>query len=452
MITVLNSLYLRLNITAILVLIVFLTAIGIVLDRAFLESNQLTLKEHVLGQVYQLINLSELTEQGQLIMPLPIYLPDTDLALTNSGVSAFVRHGNNPQHVLWTSPSLNLKNLPNFSPLQIGEKRWLKLELNDKHAYYVLGLGYQRTVKSGVYQLDFYWLTELTPFYQQISNYRKKLWSGLLGAAILLILTQISLLHWGLRPLRQIRKELSAIEKGDTNQITGHYPREINQLTDKINSLINLERSRQTRYRNALADLAHSLKTPLAVLLTAQDQPEHLPTVLSEQCSRMKLIVERQLQRAGAASHSESYRPIAVAQVADRISHSLIKVYRDKPISVINQIDTQLNFRGDEADLMEILGNVLDNAFKWCHQLIELHGKSINSQTFRLSIQDDGKGIDPAFAKQILQRGVRADQSIPGTGIGLSVVAELVDIYQGQLWIEPSPLGGASVIIELSII
>lgn len=441
-----NSLYFRLNFTAILVLAIFLAVIGVVLDNAFSESARLSLRERMLGQIYQLLDASAIDADGMLVMPLPTDLPYPQLALPDSGLYAFVA-GNGGDKLLWSSPSVANRRLPPPVTLHVGEKHWSDVQLDDGNDYCLLGFGFQRTLKSGIHSYNFYLLSELAPLHKQIAAYRQRLWGGLAVTAALLLVTQLWVLHWGLGPLRRIRLELNAIETGEHQQINGHYPKEIKQLTDNINTLLSQERARQTRYRNALADLAHSLKTPLAVLIGAVDQPENLPDTVSEQSTRMMHIVERQLQRAGAANHSASAPPIAVFEVTERIVASLGKVYRNKNIRLNNRIDPSLQFRCNEADLIEILGNLLDNAFKWGHSHIEILGHRHNRR-LTLSIHDNGPGISAKHIGHILQRGGRADESTPGHGIGLSVVAEIVEAYQGRIRIEPSFLGGAAVVLE----
>lgn len=441
-----NSLYLRLNLTVILVLVLFLTATGAVLDSAFAASARSSLRERLLGQMYQLLTASDVGDAGRLIMPLPTHLPYPQLALPNSGLYALVGR-NGADEPLWRSPSLINLHPPLPVALQIGEKRWQDLHLEDGNDYLLLGLGFQRTVKTGVYAFNFYLMTELAPLHQAIQSYRQRLWGGLAGAAVVLLATQLWVLRWGLSPLRRVGQELCAIEAGERSQIDGHYPGEIEQLTGHINALLAQERNRQTRYRNALADLAHSLKTPLAVLLGATDQPETLADTVHEQSTRMMRIVERQLQRAGTASASATAPPVSIAGTAERLIAPLSKVYRDKNVAITNRIDAELYFRCDEADLIEIIGNLLDNAFKWCNSRIELRGVK-NGRHLVISLHDDGPGISADHIDHILQRGGRADESIPGHGIGLSVVADIVEAYQGRLSIAPSFLGGAAVTIE----
>ena len=272
--------------------------------------------------------------------------------------------------------------------------------------------------------------------------------------AMLLLVSQAFILRWGLSPLRRVAKELNRIETGEQEQIEKNYPQEIERLTSNINTLLQQERDQKTRYRNALGDLAHSLKTPLAVLQSGlsstddkQDDAKQRES-MQQQITRMNTIVEYQLQRAATAGSSSIGKSVNVKSVIDRILESLQKVYRDKPIKLNVAVDATLMFKGDEGDLMELLGNLLDNAFKWSNEhidvLAEQQGKKLS-----LRIMDDGPGIKAEHVEIILQRGVRADQATAGHGIGLSIVGNIVDAYQGELLIEKSQIGGAEISVVL---
>jgi two-component system sensor histidine kinase PhoQ len=441
-----SSLYFRLSFAAIVVLAVFLAATGAVLDNAFVASLRLSMRERMLGQLYLLLTAASLDDAGRLTMPLPTNLPEPQLALPDSGLYAFVA-ASGRNELLWQSPSLGSRAPPPPAPLQVGEKQWTEVRQADGRDYYLLGLGFQHATKTGVYPLDFYLMAELAPLHKQISLYRQRLWGGLGGIALLLLTTQVFLLRWGLRPLRRVTGELGAIEMGERDGIAGRYPREVRQLTDKINALLAQERARQTRYRNALADLAHSLKTPLAVLRGATDHPDTLAATVDEQAARMLRIVERQLQRAATSADAAAVSAISVRPLVDRLAASLGKVYRGKNVTVSNQVDARLHFRGDEADLMEIFGNLLDNAFKWCRGRVHVEGRG-EGHKLVIGIHDDGPGIDAGNIERILQRGVRADESAPGHGIGLAVTADIVEAYQGQIRIGASFLGGTAVVVE----
>lgn len=417
-----------------------------VLDHAFLESARHALRERLQEQLYTLLDTSSVDAAGKLRMPLAAELPLPALALPHSGLYAFV--GSNHQtDWLWHSPSAKSLQLPQPLSLEPGQKYWSELQMAEDGDYLLLGYGFQRTVKTGVYAFNFFLMAELAPLHQQIAAYRQQLWGGLAVAVVLLVLIQLWLIRWGLKPLRLLASELNDIEQGMTHQITGRYPREVKHLTDNINHLLTQERAQQIQYRNALDDLAHSLKTPLAVLSVAVKQPETLADTVNEQTCRMLGIVERQLQRATAVKRVIHTSPINVFQVLERLISSLSKVYRDKNLNIINQVSPNLYARFDEADLMEMLGNLLDNACKWSQATIEIQGYR-TAQRLLIVIEDDGPGIADSDVLKIMQRGGRVDELTAGHGFGLSIAAEIVAAYQGQCRIESSHLGGAAIYLE----
>jgi two-component system sensor histidine kinase PhoQ len=261
---------------------------------------------------------------------------------------------------------------------------------------------------------------------------------------------QVAILFWGLQPLKRVITELNAIESGNQDRITKEYPNEILRLTDNINGLLEHEHTQQTRYRNALADLAHSLKTPLAVLngalteLSDKQQKQNL----QEQVQRMDNIIGHQLQRAATAGSSPVRKSIKVVPLVEKITRALSKVYQEKQIQFDLQLPDQLSVRVDEGDIMEILGNILDNACKWCKQRIRI-SVVLNKRRANFTIADDGPGIEASAMDHILQRGGRADQAMPGQGIGLSVVMDIVKAYNSELNITASDLGGAAFNFDL---
>jgi two-component system sensor histidine kinase PhoQ len=258
-------------------------------------------------------------------------------------------------------------------------------------------------------------------------------------------------LRWGLQPLRKVSVELAAIESGQQENLKGAYPSELMPLTDSINSLINHEHKQQKRYRNGLADLAHSLKTPLAVLQGAvhgeEDESIRCRTI-QEQIDRMDNTIQYQLRRAATAGSSPGMGQIMLRPMTDRIVNTVTKAYRDKHPVVTVKIDEAIGLRIDEGDLMELLGNLVDNAFKWCHRNIHLSAGYEGNQVI-IQVKDDGPGIRPHEIARILERGVRADQSTPGHGIGLAIVRDIIQVYGGELSIENNPTSGLCVTLRL---
>jgi two-component system sensor histidine kinase PhoQ len=195
-------------------------------------------------------------------------------------------------------------------------------------------------------------------------------------------------------------------------------------------------------------DLAHSLKTPLAVIRNALEQvPSEPRDLLAEQLDRMQTTVTHQLSRASVAGPLIVSRQIELRALIQRLLRALETAYRDRGIRVELDVPASLGVRADERDLMEILGNLLENAFKYSRSRIRVSGS--RGETLQIVVEDDGPGIAPDVREAVLNRGTRADEVESGQGIGLAVVAELVELYKGRLRIGDSVLGGASLSLEL---
>jgi two-component system sensor histidine kinase PhoQ len=266
------------------------------------------------------------------------------------------------------------------------------------------------------------------------------LWTWLLALMVVFIVVQIVWLLWTLKPLTVLSKELEHIEKGQKKTLDAQYPIELKQVTQQLNSLLVTEENQRKRYRNALSDLAHSLKNPLAVIQSQTD----ISASSSEQLQLINQIVEHQLKRAQSAGQSSWHIGVQVYQVVDKLISTLAKIYRDKDLSFAVNVEPNAIFNGDEADLMEILGNVLDNACKAAKQQVSINIVTCDKK-LTIEIADDGEGIKASQRDIILSRGGRADTYQAGHGIGLAIVNDLVKSYQGQLAINNSKnLSGAS--------
>src|SRR5205823_2129702 len=198
-------------------------------------------------------------------------------------------------------------------------------------------------------------------------------------------------LEWALAPLRRVSHEIRRIEHGEQAEVAGSYPAEIAALTNNLNTLIKQERVRQTRYKEALSFLAHSLKTPLAVLRTAVNEPAQLSATVTRQVTRMDDIVRHQLGRAaaGGAAHFAPYLPLA--PVLNRIRDSLEKVYAEKGLAFELDCPPDLSWRIDEGDAFEMLGNVMDNAAKWARHRVVVRAWR-EADGLNLRVEDDGAG------------------------------------------------------------
>lgn len=438
------SLNLRIILSATLVLAIFVSVTAVTLERAFVVSAESALRDKLTSQLYALMATAEVDNSGQVLMPSSEL--DALLGLPSSGIYAQIV--DQSDKLLWQSSSALNTAPPLPVTLDGGKKNFAKVRQGNND-FYRFAFGVNWPVDSGTMALTFNISSNLDTFDRQITEFRTTLWTWLGSMTLLLLLSQAAILHWGLSPLRRVGRELGLIESGERDNIVGQYPREIRRLTRHINLLLQQERTQKTRYRNALGDLAHSLKTPLAVMRSTLGR--HYPDgagTLDEQISRMNSIVEYQLQRAATPDTGATGKSVGVEPLLDRLLASLDKVYHDKAIHVKTTIEPGLVFRGDEGDLMEVLGNLLDNAFKWAEREIALEAYSAQEQLC-IVIRDDGQGMPDEKITSVLQRGVRADQSVAGHGIGLSIVKNIVDARQGSLYIAQRPQGGIEVTVTL---
>jgi two-component system sensor histidine kinase PhoQ len=431
----------RLILGAALVLVAFLAFAGVALQRAHEDSVRASHFARLQGTVYLLLAGAEVDAAGALVMPDALAEPR--LSLAGSGLYASVLNVNRRE--AWESASAVGINPPFQKTVPVGEWRYDVIP-SPAGTFLAAGYGAKWAGRAVEAPLVLSVLEHKSAFDREVRAFRQTLWGWLVGAGVLLLLTQTLLLQWALAPLRRVAQEVSRIEHGEQAEVEGRYPPEIAALTSNLNTLIKQERVRQTRYKEALSFLAHSLKTPLAVLHTALDQPAHLPAAVAEQVARMDDIVQHQLGRA-AASGSARFAPyLPLGGVLQRIRDSLVKVYADKQLAFEVDCPADLSWRIDEGDAFEMFGNTLDNAAKWAKQRVAVKVWR-EPAALRARVQDDGPGFSDTQA--VLQLHVRMDEKVPGHGVGLAVVNDLVASHQGKLELSRSPWGGAQVDITL---
>jgi len=255
-----------------------------------------------------------------------------------------------------------------------------------------------------------------------------------------------------------LENDMQSLPIGKLQRLSNVYPLELKPISGSINALIDSERSNLEQSRNTLADLAHSLKTPLAVLQAHIENDVDSGTFrddVAQQLVRMNDIVTYQLSRAARSGHALYSAPVDVLPHAESIVQSLEKIYKAKGIYCEFEIDAKSQFSGEPGDLQELLGNFLENAFKWADRRVLLSARPIYEPAAKrpglyISIEDDGKGIAPEDIGKILQRGVRGDERVQGHGIGMAIVQDIIKSYHGELAVDASPeLGGARFTITL---
>jgi two-component system sensor histidine kinase PhoQ len=444
-----RSLHTRLLLAATLVLAGFIGATGLALDKAFRVSARASMQERLQSYIYALLAATGEDGHGRMVPPRKI--PEPRFSKPDSGLYAVIAGPDGK--LLWRSDSLAGRSVDMVQQQAPGQRKFRRIN----HAgtgLYGISFGVAWVDYAKAEELYTFAVAEDTAaFEDQIDSFRTALWSWLGAMAGVLLLAQGVILRWGLRPLRAVESDLQRIEQGNAEHLDGIYPNELTGLTSSLNSLIEHSKRVQTRYRNSLDDLAHSLKTPLALMQSFCERKspetgeEH--ALVREQVERMDQIIEHQLQRAAVSGRATLACTVPVQPVLERLVRSLDKVYRDKRVDVSLGLDPAAIFCGDEADLTEVLGNLLDNAYKYCSSRVRVYAGSVSKaawgRVLEIRVEDDGHGIDPGMIDTVLQRGKRMDETVPGHGIGLSMAREIVAVYGGELNIGSGDLGGALV-------
>lgn len=289
---------------------------------------------------------------------------------------------------------------------------------------------------------------EITGFEWRLFSYLSLFGFGMIAINAIAILL-------GLQPLARVRNALAMVREGTAQRLTGRFPAEIQPLANETNALIENNRRIVERSRTQVGNLAHSLKTPLAVMLNegrALGGPKG--QLIADHAAAMQQQIDHYLQRARVAAQRESvvYRT-PVVPLLQRMVRVMDKLSRGTRIS-LTLPETEVVFAGEREDLEEVIGNLLENASKWAHSAVEVSVETAvpigdEPPRFSILIEDDGPGIPEDKAREALQRGKRLDETKPGTGLGLAIVAELVKEYGGRLTLERSRMGGLKAVVEL---
>ncbi len=262
-------------------------------------------------------------------------------------------------------------------------------------------------------------------------------------AGILVMAAGFGIASRSLRHLRQLREHVIAVRKGAEPRIEGSYPAEVQPLIDSLNELIADREKSIARAHAAAGDLAHGLKTPLALLKSAENRE-----AIDELVERMKRQVDYHLARARVAASGSSGAVCQIAPCAAAIVRTVSKLYADRQLEIVESISAELAVRVRAEDLEEILGNVIDNACKWARGRIKISATPSGS-VIEITIDDDGPGLPEAQRAKVLERGVRLDEAAPGSGLGLAIVRDLAELYGGGVALGAAASGGLRVTVSL---
>ncbi len=424
-----NSITIRLLLAATLLMAMFIGITTLAIQHMVDQRARSALQERMQGQIYALLGVTEIDESGHIGIHASD-LPNELMRQPASGTYAEVR--DTEENQVWRSPSL-AGSIPNSTDGAIGEWMFSKEKDPELGSIFINRFAVEWLLPDGAttaYQ--FVVADSSEDFDHQRNLFNRNLWLAMLTMGVLLLLSIAAALTWGLNPLRRIARQLNQIESGKRESLPVEVPDELYPLTSRINMLIASERGRQKRYRQTLDDLAHSLKTPLSVLRNTDTSNTSAAQEQIRQADRMEQIISYHIKRADAGSQRLLTAPISPADPANRIIKSLEKVYHQRAVKFENNIDARLQVRMEEGDLMEIYGNILENACKYGAQRITLQSQNQSGMAV-ITIDDDGPGFPEDAQARLLKRGERADTQIEGQGIGLAITRELIEGYGGSL-------------------
>jgi two-component system sensor histidine kinase PhoQ len=433
----------------------FLGIIGVTLSQAKYQTALSGLRDRLENDVLAYLALIDVGRNGRLL--LPYSSPDPSFSRPGSGLYA-VAEGEHGFH--WESSSAIGRDFSFLAKLPPGETRFVgPIDTRmGRLYYYSYGVVFESQDDKQV-PITFTVAQTEDQFKGENATYRRSLIIYLSTLGVMLIVLQMLLLRWSLTPLRKVASDMSRVERGKSDSLDSQYPLELTGLTERINGFIESEREQRTRYRNTLADLAHSLKTPLAVMRSRLESSSEAPALahdVLDQVRRMDELVAYQLARAATTGRQPFATAIPIGGHAEDLVQSLEKVYAAKNVLCEFEIDEGVAFYGEQGDLLELMGNLLENAFKWSRHRVLLVVKALpqagkQRPGLLMSVEDDGPGIEPDQVDRVLQRGVRGDERVQGHGIGLSIVQDIVRAYRGELGVDRSPeFGGARFSVKLT--
>jgi len=444
------SLRLRLMLGAAGLAVLFMLALLPALQGAFSLTFERVIEQRLAADASTLITAAHV-EDGRLLMPEQ--MPDEEFNLPDAQLLGFIydRRG----ELVWHSRSAADERI-DYRPRYEGHtSEFLRTRDAAGVEYFVYDVELQ-LAGSRDNAFSFVTMQPTSEYLSLFDEFRRQLylWLGS-GLLVLLILLWLGL-TWGFRTLKRVSAELDQVEGGQRQHLSDDHPRELLRLTRSLNRLLDSERHQREQYRNSLGDLAHSLKTPLSVLqgvgetLAAQTQSREQAQVMQGQIERMSQQIGYQLQRASLGKSGLVRHRVELKPLLTSLCSTLDKVYRDKHVQADMQLADPCLVPMEQGALMELLGNLLENAYRLCLQQVRISA-SYHEGDLLLSVEDDGPGVPVGQRERIIRRGERLDGQHPGQGIGLAVVKDILDSYGGELSLGESALGGAAFRIRLQV-
>lgn len=416
------------------IILLVLPTILLSIEQAFERAQIKALEQQLEAYLYTLIGEIDLDSEQVGIVGgfLPPILNQVD-----SGTLAILEQDGK---IIWQSDSALAHTLTiSQRPKSSGEKLFV---LENGFWRYSYSLFFENSF--GTQNLMLHVMQQQSVLESQVAEFGSIILRWFLVIALVLVLASAVALLSTLWPIERLDAQIKAVEQGEKQEIEGHFPKELARVKADLNLLLNSQERQKNRYRSSLSDLTHALKTPVAVMRSSKVSQD--PQV-AEQLDRITNIIEHQLRRAASGGEDVWKKKTEVEPIVQKLHGVMTKIYADKNIVFSVNTEPDVHFYGDEADLMEIVGNLLDNACKACQGQVSIKAVQ-QSQQLHITVEDDGPGIDPKQKEQLLIRGKRLDTYTEGHGVGMAIVHDLVVSYQGHLQIEDSALGGAKFVVH----
>lgn len=408
-------------------------------------------------EVYLRAIVADVSESGQEGRTGPGQLGDPQFELPGSGWYWQITRMDDAAHEIKASRSLFAEKLPKLGdlgvPAGVGGARRGDAKGPDGRRLRIV----ERVIDAGdtgIYLVQVAATTE--DMEEQIARFQFELTIAFAALAIALAGVAAFQVRFGLRPLRLLQRELVSIRRGERDRIAGAYPNEIAPLADELNLLIGANRDILERARTQVGNLAHALKTPLSVMVNEADAaPSPLAEKVNEQARLMRDQISFYLDRARAAARGGALGAVTqVGPCVEALLRTFGKIYGDRGVVFSAELHAEPKFLGERQDLEEMIGNLLDNAGKWASSRVLLsieiqRATRANRSDLVVVIDDDGPGLAPSLRAQATERGRRLDETKPGSGLGLSIVADLAAAYGGALELDDAPSGGLRALLRL---
>lgn len=444
------SLRARLMLGATVMVFVFLLGLYPALQQIFTRALEQAVEQRLASDASALISAAQIVD-GQLQMPAK--LPDEEFPVLPARQLGFIYDSQG--RLIWRSRSA-ADHQVDYHPRYDGKGHEFTRAWDQQgQAFFVydVEIDLLRGSDAAYSIITMQPVRDYRPMYKSL---KRQLYIWLAGSLVFLLGFLWLGLGWGTRSLRHLGRELDEVENGQRKALSDEHPNELLRLTRSLNRLLNSERKQSLRYMHSLDDLAHSLKTPLAVLqgvgevLARNSDNAEQARTLQTQVGRMSQQISYQLQRASLRKSGLLRHRVRLAPIVQTLLDALNKVYHTKQVRVEQLYQGELRMPIEQGALYEMLGNLLENAYRLCLGHIRISADN-KKGCCELIIEDDGPGVPVSERERILQRGARLDTQNPGQGIGTAVVKDIIDSYDGQLLIEDSELGGAKFRILLPL-